>query len=96
MTGSTRVTDEGILSFLGLDPSASAEECPNLNPVSRSLRFAKMRSTGVRVVGVRSLLTHAQHLQGLRCSTIDVLQALAIHLKGWSELKEEQKKENGR
>ena len=34
----------------------------------------KMRSTGVRVNGVRHLLASAKNLQGVRCSTYDVLQ----------------------
>ena len=41
----------------------------------------KMRSTGVRVIGVRTLLHCAKNLQGVRCSSYDVLQALATQLK---------------
>ena len=41
----------------------------------------KMRSTGVRVIGVRTLLHCAKNLQGIRCSSYDVLQALATQLK---------------
>ena len=41
----------------------------------------KMRSTGVRVIGVRTLLHCAKNLQGIRCSSYDMLQALATQLK---------------
>ena len=48
------------------------------NPCSKSLIFMKMRSTGIRVVGVRILLFCAVNLQGVRCSSYDVIKAL-----GW-------------
>ena len=41
----------------------------------------KMRSTGVRAFGVRVLFYCAVNLQGVRCSSYDVLQALATQLK---------------
>ena len=51
------------------------------NPCSKSLIFMKMRSTGIRVVGVRILLFCAVNLQGVRCSSYDVIKAL-----GWGFL----------
>ena len=77
VTGSSRVNDEGILAFLGLASFPNSGEFTDpsaLNPVASSLMFAKMRSTGVRVAGVRLLLSFATSLQGLRCSNYDVLQ----------------------
>ena len=71
ITGSTRVNDEGILAFLGLDGEATEA---SLNPSARSLKFVKMRSTGVRMGGVRALMAHASSLEGVRCSNYDVLQ----------------------
>ena len=50
------------------------EVARKLNGCARSLRFAKMRSTGVRAGGVRALLAHAAALEGVRCSNYDVLQ----------------------
>ena len=50
------------------------ERARKLNECARSLRFAKMRSTGVRAGGVRALLAHAAALEGVRCSNYDVLQ----------------------
>lgn len=40
-----------------------------------------MRSTGVRIPGIRCLLHLATGLEGIRCSAYDVLQALASELK---------------
>ena len=79
MTGSTKVSDEGITKLFGYQSLDQASQ--TLNPVSKSLHFMKMRSTGVRVIGVRTLLHCAKNLQGVRCSSYDVLQALATQLK---------------
>ena len=72
------MTDEGISKLFNYK---SIDQTEPLNPVAKSLKFMKMRSTGVRVKGVRTLLHCAQHLQGVRCSSYDVLQALATQLK---------------
>ncbi len=75
VTGSAGVTDKGLEALLVSDDSKSTSLC-------ESLKFVKMRSTGVRVAGVRILFARAKNLLGVRCSSLDVLQALAIHLKG--------------
>ena len=63
---------------LSLGSSGSDDErARKLNGCARSLRFAKMRSTGVRAGGVRALLAHAAALEGVRCSNYDVLQVSA-------------------
>lgn len=54
--------------------SSDDERARKLNLCAHSLRFAKMRSTGVRAGGVRALLAHATALEGVRCSNYDVLQ----------------------
>ena len=60
---------------MSLSSSGSDDErARKLNRCAHSLRFAKMRSTGVRVRGVRALLAHAAALEGVRCSNYDVLQ----------------------
>ena len=63
-----------LLGYVGLNEEPS-------NHCSKTLKFMKMRSTGVRVSGVRALLYAATNLQGIRCSNYDVLQALATQLK---------------
>jgi len=73
VTGSSKVTDQGVINLLGT--------LQNENPCASSLRFAKMKATKVRVNGVRHLLNIAKNLQGIRCSNFDVLQALATKLK---------------
>ena len=66
VTGSSKVTDQGVINLLGT--------LQNENPCASSLRFAKMKATKVRVNGVRHLLNIAKNLQGIRCSNFDVLQ----------------------
>ena len=78
VTGSSRVTDEGIFNLIG-----SPEK---LNDCCRNLKFVKLRSTGVRIPGIRHLLRYAAALEGIRCSAYDVLQALAAHFKKLSSL----------
>ena len=53
----------------------------NLNHCCESLRFVKMRSTGVRVPGIKILFNYAKNLEGVRCNSYDVLHALVSHLK---------------
>ena len=53
----------------------------DLNPCCNSLRLVKLRSTGVRVPGLRILFNFAKHLEGVRCNSYDVLRALVSHLK---------------
>ena len=53
----------------------------NLNPCCKTLRLVKMRSTGVRIPGIRILFSYATHLEGIRCNSYDVLRALVSHLK---------------
>ena len=53
----------------------------NLNPCCKTLRLVKMRSTGVRVPGLRILFNCATELEGVRCNSYDVLRALVSHLK---------------
>lgn len=87
VTGSPRVTDQGIAFLFGIYTGLkagfdySAIQPQDLTECSKSLRFMKMRSSGVRVQGVRCLLHCARALQGVRCSSYDVLQALAAQLK---------------
>ena len=52
-----------------------------LNPCCKTLRLVKMRSTGVRVPGLRILFNFAKNLEGVRCNSYDVLRALVSHLK---------------
>ena len=40
-----------------------------------------MRSTSVRVPGLRILFNYATQLEGIRCNSYDVLRALVSHLK---------------
>jgi hypothetical protein len=40
-----------------------------------------MRSTGVRIPGLRILFNYATHLEGIRCNSYDVLRALVSQLK---------------
>lgn len=75
------MTDEGIADLF----SFKRDNIIGLNNCSRTLRFMKMRSTGVRIGGVRILLRCAKNLQGVRCSIYDVLQALAAQLKNSDE-----------
>ena len=51
-----------------LDPDLGGSAAANqlLRPLTKSLRFVKMRSTGVRVQGVRLLLKFAKKLEGIR------------------------------
>ena len=58
-----------LFGYAGLDQEPK-------NPCSKSLKYMKMRSTGVRVAGVRILLFCAVNLQGVRCSSYDVIKAL--------------------
>ena len=81
VTGSHQVTDEGIAWFFGLydevrnvDGLMEADLSSVLTGCHKTLRFIKMRSTGVRVQGVRILLLCAKVLQGIRCTSYDVLQ----------------------
>ena len=71
------MSDHGIANLFGY---AGLDQVPK-NHCSNSLKFMKMRSTGVRVTGVRILLFCAVNLQGVRCSSYDVLQALVTQLK---------------
>ena len=77
MSGSKKVSDQGMINLFGY---AGPDQEPK-NPCSKSLIFMKMRSTGIRVVGVRILLFCAVNLQGVRCSSYDVIKAL-----GWGFL----------
>ena len=69
VAGSSRVTDDGIFNLFGRNPT-------ELNPCSKTIKFMKMRSTGVRVNGVKHLLASAKKLQGVRGSTYDLLQVI--------------------
>ena len=53
----------------------------NLSGCCKTLRFVKMRSTGVRVPGLKILFNYAKYLEGVRCNSYDVLLALVSHLK---------------
>ena len=80
VTGSQKVNDIGIAALLGVEHSdLSGKQTPNT--LSQNLRFAKLRSTGVRGIGIRLLFQYAPNVEGIRCSTSDVLQSLAMHLK---------------
>ena len=60
ISGSNQVSDQGIsnlFGYTGLDHEPK-------NQCSKSLKYMKMRSTGVRVLGVRILLFCAVNLQG--------------------------------
>ena len=52
-----------------------------LNACCKTLRLMKLRSTGVRVPGLRILFNNAKYLEGVRCNSNDVLRALVLHLK---------------
>ena len=52
-----------------------------LNACCNTLRLMKLRSTGVRVPGLRILFNNAKRLEGVRCNSNDVLRALVLHLK---------------
>ena len=52
-----------------------------VNPCSNTLRLVKLRSTGVRVPGLRILFNIAKSMEGVRCNSNDVLRALVLHLK---------------
>ena len=52
-----------------------------LNACCRTLRLVKLRSTGVRVPGLRILFNSAKYLEGVRCNSNDVLRALVLQLK---------------
>ena len=69
VAGSSRVTDDGIFNLFG-------RNLTELNPCSKTIKFMKMRSTGVRVNGVKHLLASAKKLQGVRGSTYDLLQVI--------------------
>eukprot|EP00094_Tigriopus_californicus_P005552 TCALIF_05349-PA protein Name:"Protein of unknown function" AED:0.27 eAED:0.27 QI:0/0/0/0.4/1/1/5/0/469 len=80
VTGSQRVNDLGVAALLGIDHS-DLSGSQKANPLAGNLRFAKLRSTGVRVMGIRFLFQYAIALEGIRCSSHDVLQAIAVELK---------------
>ena len=73
-TCSTKVTDVGISQLLH-DNNAL------LNPCHSSLTYAKLRGTRVRREGVRLLLRSCLNLEGIRCNTKDVMQALSSFFK---------------
>eukprot|EP00092_Neocalanus_flemingeri_P014040 GFUD01015146.1.p1 GENE.GFUD01015146.1~~GFUD01015146.1.p1 ORF type:complete len:519 (-),score=59.30 GFUD01015146.1:24-1580(-) len=73
LTCSTGVTDEGISLLLRNEDS--------FNPCHTTLRHVKLRGTRVRRAGVRMLLRTCLNLEGIRCNTMDVLQALSSFLK---------------
>ena len=52
-----------------------------INPCCKTLRLAKLRSTGVRVPGLKILFNYAKYLEGVRCNSYDVLRALVTNLK---------------
>eukprot|EP00095_Tigriopus_kingsejongensis_P011154 maker-scaffold259_size234575-snap-gene-0.10 protein:Tk11154 transcript:maker-scaffold259_size234575-snap-gene-0.10-mRNA-1 annotation:"PREDICTED: uncharacterized protein LOC662936" len=84
VSGSQRVNDVGLASLLGIHHSdLSGFQEPNA--LAQSLRFAKLRSTGVRVMGIRFLFQYAKNLEGIRCSTNDVLQAMAMELRNTTD-----------
>lgn len=61
ISGSNKVTDQGIANFLGFksfDMQASTSHC------CQTLKFVKMRSTGVRFYGVRILFHCCKVLEG--------------------------------
>ena len=66
------MSDQGMTNLFGY---AGLDQEPK-NPCSKSLKYMKMRSTGVRVAGVLILLFCAVNLQGVRCSSYDVIKAL--------------------
>lgn len=80
VTGSQRVNDLGLAALLGVDHS-DLSGFQKANSLAGNLRFAKLRSTGVRVMGIRFLFQYATALEGIRCSSYDVLQAIAMELK---------------
>ncbi|TRY67939.1 hypothetical protein TCAL_05349 [Tigriopus californicus] len=94
VTGSQRVNDLGVAALLGIDHS-DLSGSQKANPLAGNLRFAKLRSTGVRVMGIRFLFQYAIALEGIRCSSHDVLQAIAVELKATQNVlrKERLKKE---
>ena len=60
ISGSNQVSDQGISNLFGY---TGLDQEPK-NQCSKSLKYMKMRSTGVRVLGVRILLFCAVNLQG--------------------------------
>ena len=72
-TCSVGVTDEGISLLL--------ENSGKLNSCHLSLKHVKLRGTRVRCSGVRLLLQTCLSLEGIRCNTMDVMQALSMFLK---------------
>lgn len=76
MTGSAHVTDSGVSRLLGINYHLGSP-----SPCCKSLQLVKVRGTKIRCPGIKLLIHHCPSLRGIRCSTSDVLGALASHLK---------------